>query len=80
MIIDTLEALERYNIARSTFMQNKYQNIIINAQGRLPSTGSGRERYLYKTSVLDKLAREGKLGSNPRKAILNKDTAKEQAS
>ena len=77
MIIDTVEALERYNTPRSTFMQKKYQDIIVSAGGREPRAGDGRTRHLYKTSVLDKLAREDKLGTKAYKAILNLDQSRE---
>jgi len=77
MIIDSKEAFERYETNGRTFMQKKYQDIILEAGGRLPRTGSGRSRHLYKTSVLDRLAREDKLGTKAYKAILNLDAKKE---
>ena len=78
MIIDTHEALERYSTAKSTFMQTKYQDVIKEAGGLQPRVGSGRTRNLYKTSVLDKLAREDKLGTDAYKSILNLDAQKEK--
>jgi len=78
MIIDTTEALERYDTGRSTFMLKKYQDIISEAGGRQPRTGSGRSQHLYKTSVLDRLAREDKLGTKAYKAILNLDARKKE--
>ena len=76
MIIETKEALKRYDIPLSTF--NTKREVIKEADGIIPSIG-GSSTNLYKTSVLDHLARKGKLGNKALKAILNLDQSKETA-
>jgi len=76
MIVETDEVLKRYEISLAT-LGNKRE--IIKQQDGIILGNGGSSKNLYKTSVLDALAREGKLGSKPRKAILNLDQRKETA-
>ena len=76
MIIETEETVKRYEISLAT-LGNK-REVIQEAGGIILGNG-GSSKNLYRTSVLDDLARSGKLGSKPRKAILNLDQSKETA-
>lgn len=73
MILETHEVLDRYNISRSTLAN--YMPVINDKQGVEHGSG-GSSRNLYKSSVLDSLARQGKLGTQPLKAILILDERK----
>jgi len=76
MVLETNETLARYNISAATLYNKK--SIIVEADGIIHSAG-GSDRNLYKTSILDDLARSGKLGNKARKSILNLDQRKETA-
>jgi len=66
--IETKEALKRYNISRATL--DSKRDIIVENNGII--TGETKQsRNIYKTSVLDKLALEGKLGTKAKIAVLN---------
>jgi len=71
MTLDTQEVTARYNISVATL--HNYRAVIRKAKGIDLTT----ERPLYKSSVLDKLALDGKLGSKPLKAIANKRLGEE---
>ncbi len=74
MQLETNQTLARYEISKAT-LYNK-RDVIEKAGGVIMGDG-GSSLNLYDTSILDQLAREGKLGSKPRKAILNLDQSKE---
>ena len=70
MIIDTQEAIDRYGCARST-LYNKRKRI-----EELGGFFAGEHRCVanhYKTSVLDRMARAGELGSEAKRRMLIKD-------
>jgi len=73
MIIETNQVINRYKISAKTLFNKR--KIIEEAGGIIKGDG-GSSKNLYKTSVLDRLAREKKLGSQPYKVILNKDKEK----
>ncbi len=76
MIIETNEALARYNISAGTLYNRR--SVLVEADGIILGTG-GSDKNLFKTSVLDNLARSGKLGNAAKRTILNLDQAKETA-
>jgi len=76
MVITTQEALDRYQISRGTL--DKRRERIEELDGIIKGDG-GSSPHLYKTSVLDGMARRGELGNGAFKAILNIDAAKESA-
>ena len=76
MVITTQEALDRYHISRGT-LDNRRERIE-ELDGIIKGDG-GSSPNLYKTSVLDAMARRGELGQGAVKAILNIDAAKDSA-
>ena len=75
MLIETEEVLSRYGISAATLYGRKM--LIEEAEAVIKGNG-GSDRNLYRTSVMDRLAREGKLGAEPRKRTLNRDERKEK--
>ena len=74
MHVETKDVLKRYNITIGT-LNNKRSIIVANGGVILGKTR--HEGNIYKTSVLDRLARNGDLGKKPKIAMLNKDAEKE---
>jgi hypothetical protein len=71
MILTSKDVVERYGFSYSSL--NNYRETIEAADGIIPGDGKGSSRNLYKSSVLDDLARTGKLGTTPKRNILNID-------
>lgn len=74
MIIETEEVLERYDMSL-TNLRGKAK-LIKDHGGRANPDAKGSTKSLFKSSVLDKLARNGQLGSDAQKAMLNRDQRK----
>ena len=77
MILTSKDVTQRYGFSLSTL--NNYRKTIEDADGIIPGDGEGSSKNPYKASVLDQLARDGKLGTTPKKNILNRDSEKETA-
>jgi hypothetical protein len=73
MYIRTEAVIERYNIARSTLATK--MSMIKDKKGVIFGK-TKQEGNIYNTDVLDSMARNGELGTNPRVAVLNIDEQK----
>lgn len=69
MLVTTKEAVDRYGCATAT-LYNKRKRI--EALDGIILGNGGSTANLYKTSVLDKLAKDGELGTEARRRVLEK--------
>ena len=76
MILETQDALDRYSMKRSTFYGKI--KVIRSVDAVLPRTGTGSTRNLFNSDELDILARDGRLGTSAKKAILNLDQTNQE--
>ena len=73
LITGIAEAAKRYNMPLPTF---KTRIQLIRDAGGLEWEGGRGDAYVFQTSVLDKLAREDKLGKHAKNVIKEKDKRK----
>ncbi len=73
LITGIAEAAKRYNTPIPTF---KTRMQLIRDAGGLDWDGGKGDAYIFKTSVLDKLARENKLGKHAKNVMKEKDKRK----